>query len=184
MFAALIGFFGVLVGGVLTHLFSLSNDWRNRRMEAMVATVSASIRVLGALERMYDLFQQKDSPLLTDDRVIRALTERSEAFLEWRIARARLEIVVSDDKLLEDAVNGFNENFLKENNIWISPYLKEGALFRFGDIADQETAIWKEMCAARYDIITRCQVRSRQDARWRERIRLAFSNRLDHTCNH
>lgn len=58
MFAALIGLLGVLVGGILTQFFALSNDWRNRRMEAMVATVSASIRVLGAHERMYDLFYQ------------------------------------------------------------------------------------------------------------------------------
>jgi hypothetical protein len=38
MIAALLGFFGVLVGGILTHLFTISNDWRNRRMEAMVAS--------------------------------------------------------------------------------------------------------------------------------------------------
>ena len=47
MVAALLGFFGVLVGSVLTHLFTISNDWRNRRMEAMVASVTASTRVLG-----------------------------------------------------------------------------------------------------------------------------------------
>jgi hypothetical protein len=96
MFAALIGFLGVLVGGILTHLFTASADWRNRRMEAMVASVIASTRALGAHERIYDLFQQGKALPLTDDRVIRALTEHNEAFLEWRIARARLEIVVSD----------------------------------------------------------------------------------------
>jgi hypothetical protein len=179
MFAALIGFLGVLVGGILTHLFTASADWRNRRMEAMVASVTASTRVLGAHERIYDLFQQGKAPPLTDDRVTRALTEHNEAFLEWRIARARLEIVVSDDKVLKEAIDGFNETCAKEGNFLISPYLKEGGHFRFGDIADKEEAMWKEMRTARHNIITRCQIRSRQDTRWRERIRLAFSNHLD-----
>lgn len=177
MFAALIGFLGVLVGGILTHLFTASADWRNRRMEAMVASVTASIRVLGAHERIHDLFQQGKAPPLTDDRVTRALTEHNEAFLEWRIARARLEIVVSDDKLLKEAVDGFNGTCTEEDKYFISPYLKEGEHFRFvNEIADKEEAIWKEMRAARHNIITRCQIRSRQDTRWRERIRLAFSN--------
>ena len=180
MFAALIGVLGVLIGGILTHLFAISADWRNRRMEAMVASVTASTRVLGAHERLYDIFQPGIAPPLTDDRVIRALTERSEAFLEWRIARARLEIVVSDDHLLKDAMDGFNKTYAKDS--WISSYLKEGEHFHFAAIADNEEATWKEMRTARHDIITRCQVRSRQDARWRERIRLALSNRLDVLC--
>jgi hypothetical protein len=108
MFAALIGVFGVLVGGILTHLFAISNEWRNRRMEAMVAGVTASIRVLSAHERVYDLFQGRSAPPLTDDRAIRALTERGEAFTEWRIARARLEIVVPDDERLKQAMDRFN----------------------------------------------------------------------------
>jgi hypothetical protein len=179
MSAALIGLLGVLVGGILTQFFALSNDWRNRRMEAMVATVSASIRVLGAHERMHGLFYQGNAPHLTDDRVIRALEERSEAFLEWRVARARLEIIVSDDELLKDAVDKFNKTFEQDDEVWISAYLKEGESFRFEDIKDQEEEIWKEIRAARHVIITRCQFRSRRDARWHERVRLAFSNRLD-----
>jgi hypothetical protein len=178
MIAALLGFFGVLVGGVLTHLFTISNDWRNRRMEAMVASVTASTRVLGAHERIYDLFQRGDAPPLADDRAIRALTERSEAFLEWRIARARLEIVVSDDERLKQAIDHFNRTHAEANAAWVSTYLKEGEHFRFSDVADDQEKIWKEMRAARHDIITCCQVRSRQDARWRERIRLAFSKSL------
>ena len=103
MFVALFGFFGVLLGAILTHLFAISNEWRNRRMEAMVASVTASIRVLGAHEQIYRLFDGGHSPPLADARAIRALTERSEAFTEWRIARARLEIVIPDDKDLEEA---------------------------------------------------------------------------------
>ena len=87
-----------------------------------MASVTASTRVLGAHERLYDIFQPGIAPPLTDDRVIRALTERSEAFLEWRIARARLEIVVSDDNLLKDAMDGFNKTYAKDS--WISSYLR------------------------------------------------------------
>jgi hypothetical protein len=182
MFAALFGFFGVLVGGILTHLFAISNEWRNRRMEAMVASVTASIRVLSAHERIYDLFQGGGASPLTDDRAVRALTERHEALNEWRIARARLEIVVSDDERLKQAIGRFHAAFGATDR-WVSAYLKKGQDFRFYDFADADHKIWEEMRVARDEIITRCQVRSRQDARWRERIRLAFSNRLDDVEN-
>ena len=52
-----------------------------------------------------------------------------QAFLEWRIARARLEIVVSDDNMLKDAMDGFNKTYAKDS--WISSYLKEGEHFHF-----------------------------------------------------
>jgi len=216
MFAALFGFFGVLVGGILTHLFAISNEWRNRRMEAMVASVSACIRVQSAHERIFDIFQGKrkgegarnysevlwslirhsgadqgrwprpshdfriltGAPPLTDDRVVRALTERNGALTEWRVARARLEIVVSDDERLKRAIYRFNVAY-GEADRWVSDYQKKGEDFRFEDWRDFDHKIWEEMRASRDEIITRCQVRSRQDARWRERIRLAFSNRLD-----
>jgi hypothetical protein len=181
MFAALIGFLGVLVGGILSHFFAVSADWRDRRMDAMVASVTASTRVLGSHERVHDLFFGGVAPSLTDDRTVRALTERSEALIEWRIARARLEILVSDDEVLKDAIDDFNRTYAKDSS-WMSAYLKEGDKFHFADVADKEEEIWKEMRAARHLIITRCQVRSRQDARWRERIRLAFSNRLYGSC--
>ena len=128
-----------------------------------------------------DLHQQPHGhelqlPYLTDDRAIRALTEGNEAFTEWRIARARLEIVVSDDECLKQAIDRFNAVCAAADG-WVSPYLKEGEHFHFGDVAEAEHKIWTEMRAARHDIINRCQIRSRQDARWRERIRLTFSNR-------
>ena len=176
MLAALLGFVGVLVGAILTHLFAISNEWRSRRMEAMVASVTASIRVLGAHEGTYHLFLSGGAPPLTDDRAIRAFTERNEAFTEWRIARARLEIVVPDDECLKQAIDHFNAVFAVADD-WVSAYLKEGENFHFGDVAEAEHKTWIELRAARHDIITRCQIRSRQDARWRERIRLTFSNR-------
>lgn len=178
MFAALFGFFGVLVGGILTHLFAISNEWRNRRMEAMVASVSACIRVLSAHERIFDIFQGGGAPRLTDDHVVRALMERNGALTEWRVARARLQIIVSDDERLKQAIGRFNTAYGKADR-WVSDYLKIGEDFCFSDVKDDDHKIWKEMRAAREEIITRCQVRSRQDAHWRERIRLAFSNRLD-----
>ncbi len=176
MLAALLGFVGVLVGAILTHLFAISNEWRSRRMEAMVASVTASIRVLGAHEGVYHLFLGGSAPPLTDDRAIRTLTEQNEAFTEWRIARARLEIVVPDDESLKQAIERFNA-VIAEADDWVSAYLKEGENFHFGDVEEAEHKTWIEMRAARRDIITRCQIRSRQDARWRERIRLTFSNR-------
>ncbi len=182
MFATLFGFFGVLVGAILTHLFAISSEWRSRRMEAMVAAVTASIRVLGAHEQMYRLFQGGFAPPLTDDRAIRALTEGGEAFTEWRIARARLEIVVSDDEDLKEAIEDFNRLHAKADAAF-SAYLKEGEHFRFGDFADAENEIWKQMREARHNIINCSQVRSRQDARWRERIRLTLSSRLDDAKN-
>ena len=183
MFAALLGFFGVLVGGILTHLFMVSNEWRNRRMEAMVASVTASIRVQSAHERLYDLLIGGGSPPLTDDHIIRVLTERSEAFAEWRIARARLEIVIYDDERLKGAIEHFHKTYKKADDSWVSAYLKEGEHFRFADFTDVQKKIWGEMRDVRREIIASCQARSRQDARWHERIRLAFFNRLDNVYN-
>jgi hypothetical protein len=176
MLAALLGFVGVLVGAILTHLFAISNEWRNRRMEAMVASVTASIRLLGAHEGIYNLFLGGGAPPLTDDRAIRALTERSEAFTEWRMARARLDILVPDDENLRQAIDRFNAAFVTADG-WVSLYLKEGENFHFGEVAEADHERWTEMRAARHDIITRCRIRSRQDARWRERLRLTFTNR-------
>lgn len=79
---------------------------------------------------------------------------------------------------MKQAIGRFN-TVSGEADHWVSAYLKKGEDFRFSDFADVDHKIWEEMRAARDEIITRCQVRSRQDARWRERIRLAFSNRLD-----
>jgi hypothetical protein len=125
MLAALLGFVGVLVGAILTHLFAISNEWRSRRMEAMVASVTASIRVLGAHEGTYHLFLGGGTPPLTDDRFIRAFTERNDAFTEWRIARARLEIVVSaDDERLKQAIDRFNAIYVATDG-WVSAYLKK-----------------------------------------------------------
>jgi hypothetical protein len=120
MLAALLGFFGVLVGAILTHLFSISN--------------------------------------------------------EWRIARARLEILVSDDKCLEQAVKHFSK-CREEATEWVMDYLDEGEGFCFSKYKDREHAEWLRMRDARKVIVKRCRERSWRDARWRERLRLAFFNR-------
>jgi hypothetical protein len=84
--------------------------------------------------------------------------------------------VVPDDESLKHAIERFNA-VIAEADDWVSAYLKEGENFHFGDVEEAEHKTWMEMRVARRDIITRCQIRSRQDARWRERIRLTFSNR-------
>lgn len=104
-----------------------------------MASVSACIRVLSAHERIFDIFQVGDAPPLTDERVVRALTERKKALTEWRVARARLEIVVSDDERLKQAIDRFNTVYGKADR-WVSAYLKEGEDFRF---EDSETKITK-----------------------------------------
>jgi hypothetical protein len=166
MFAALLGFFGVLVGAILTYLFSISSEWRNRRMDAMVAVVTASTRVVGAQERMYGLFQAGDAPPLTDDRAMRALTELSEAHNEWRIARARMTILIPDDEPLKEAIVHFADRREAATECY-SDYPKE--------YVDREHKAWEEMRDARRNIVTCCQIRSQKDARLRERLRLPFS---------
>jgi uncharacterized protein len=178
MSAALLGLIGVLVGVILTHFFAISNEWRNRRMEAMVGSVIASIRVLNAHEGIHQLLQGGAAPALTDERAIRAITERNEAFYEWRTARARLEIVVPDDKRLEQAVDDFNYLYRRDDR-WVSIYLREGKDFCFEYFRETEGKIWEEMRDGRHHIITCCRVRSQLDARWRERIRLALFKRPD-----
>ena len=173
MLAALLGFFGVLVGAILTYFFSISSEWRNRRMEAMVAVVTASTRVVGAHERMYGLFQAGDAPPLTDDRSIRALTELGEAHNEWRTARARATILIPDDEPLKEAIARFAARREAATECY-ADYPKEGVNFRFSDYADRKHKAWEEMREARRSIVTCCQIRSQKDAHLRERLRLPF----------
>ena len=176
MLPALLGLSGVLVGAVLTQLFATSREWRSRRLEAMVALAAACGRVIGAHERIYELFQGADAPPLTSDRVIRALTERSDAHNEWRIACSRLEILIADDARLNQAVDEFNENRAAESK-WVLAYLAEGEDFHFANFAELDNKSWTGMRAARQDIMALSRVRSARDASWITRLRLMFSGR-------
>jgi len=176
MLAALLGFFGVLVGAILTYLFSVSNEWQNRRLETMVTVVTASTRVLGTHERMYGLFQEGTAPPLTDDRAVRALAELGEAHNEWRIARARAAILIPDDEALKEAIGRFADSREAATECYLD-YPKLGVNYRFSDHADREYEAWEQMRDARRNIVTCCQIRSKKDAHLHERLRLPFSKR-------
>lgn len=173
MLGALLGFFGVLVGAILTYLFSTSSEWRNRRLETMVAVVTASTRVIGSHERLYGLFQGGDSPPLTDDRAVRALEELGEAHNEWRIARARAAILISDDESLTEAMALFAGNREAATECYLD-YPRLGVNYHFGDHADREREAWVQMRDARRTIVTCCQIRSRKDAQLARAVASAF----------
>lgn len=139
----------------------------------MVSVVTASTRVIGAHERLYGLFQGGDSPPLTDDRAVRALEELGEAHNEWRIARARAAILISDDESLTEAIALFAGNREAATECYLD-YPRLGVNYHFSDYADREREAWVQMRDARRHIVTCCQIRSRKDARLHERLRLPF----------
>ena len=67
------------------------------RLDALVAIVAVSGRMIGAYERLFEMFEGGTSPRLNEERVVRVTTERLSAHTEWREARARVEILLADD---------------------------------------------------------------------------------------
>jgi hypothetical protein len=173
MLSALLGLIGVLVGALLTQLFAASSEWRNRRLDAMVAVAAASSRVIGAHERLHELFVGGESPPLSDERVIRALTERSDAHNDWRIARSRLIILIPDDQRLIDATDRF-ERYRRTGTRWVHAYLKDVQGFLPEDIKDLQTDAWVGMRESRIEIGNLCRMRSQRDTRWGGRLRRQF----------
>jgi hypothetical protein len=169
MLSALLGLIGVLVGAFLTQLFTASSEWRSRRLEAMVAVTSASARVIGAHERLYELFIGGRSPSLSDERVIRALTERSDAHNDWRISRSRLIILIADDQQLIEAIDRFEE-WRKSATPWVHAYLENPDVFNHEDYRELQTKAWAGMRAARIEIGDLSRVRSQRDAQLRDRL--------------
>lgn len=176
MLAALLGVFGVFVGAFLTQVFATSAEWRSRRLEAMVEVAAASGRMIGAHERLFELFLGDTSPPLSDDRVVMALRERSEAHYNWRAARARLEIVIADDPEIYKAMNEFERCRVMATK-WITAYQKKGSEFRFGDYRKIDHESWVGMRAARITLMRCARLRSQRDARWNGRLRLRFARK-------
>lgn len=58
MIAALAGLFGVLVGVFLSQVFAIAHESRARRLDALVGLVAASGRMIGAYERLFELFEE------------------------------------------------------------------------------------------------------------------------------
>ena len=174
MIAALLGISGVLVGAVLTQLFATSSEWRNRRLIAMVEVAAASGRVVGADDRLYEILHGGNTPPLTDSRVVAALTERNEAHYDWRRARAQVEILIADDKRLDQAMDHLAVH-RAEASVWILTYLKDGEYFKYADFTEVDKRSWRGMRAARFEIMDYSCLRSRLDARWFSLLSLRFS---------
>jgi hypothetical protein len=174
---AITGVVGVAVGALLTQIFAASAEWRARRLEAMVQVAVASGRVIGAHERLFDLFVGDGSPSPSDDRVTIALRERSEAHYVWRTSRATLEIVVADDQDFHDVMNQFDRCRIRATE-WILAYQRAGVKFRFADYADVEKKSWEGMRAARYGLVQHARILSQRDARWNGRLRLKFRRNI------
>jgi len=175
MLSALLGLIGVLVGALLTQLFTASSEWRSRRLEAMVAIAAASSRVIGAHERLHELFVgEGNNPPLSDERVVRALTERSEAHNDWRTARSRLYIIIPDDQLLIEATDRF-EKYRRAGTKWVHEYLKDVQGFHREDVKDIQTEAWVGMREGRIEIGGLCRTRSQRDARWDGHLRQRFT---------
>lgn len=174
MLPALLGLIGVLVGALLTQLFAASSEWRSRRLEAMVDITAASSRVIGAHERLHELFVGGgENPPLSDERVIRALTERSDAHNDWRIARSRLTILIPDDQRLIEATDRF-DRYRQTGTKWVRAYLVDVQGFHQEDVKDLQTDAWVGMRQCRIAIADLCRMRSQRDARWDGRLRQRF----------
>ena len=180
MLSALLGLIGVLVGALLTQLFAASGEWRNRRLEAMVAVVAAGSRVIGAHERLHELFVGAgNNPPLSDERVIRALTERSEAHNDWRIARSSLFILIPDDQPLIEATDRF-ETYRRAGTKWVHAYLKDTQGFQKDDVKEIQSEAWIGMRESRVEIGALSRMRSQRDARWDGRLRQRFTRSSDY----
>jgi hypothetical protein len=176
MLAALLGVFGVFVGAFLAQIFATSAEWRSRRLEAMVEVAAASGRMIGARERLFELFIGDTSPPLSDDRAVTAFRERSDAHYNWRAARSRLEIVIADDPEIYKAMNEF-ERFRVMATEWVAAYQKEGSNFRFSNYKRIDRESWVGMRAARVMLMRCARLRSQRDAQWNGRLRLKIARK-------
>lgn len=161
--AAALGLLGVLVGAVLTQVLTQAQEGRGRRLEALVAVIAASGRVIGAHERLFELFEQGTSPPLSDERAARAATERSDAHAEWRSARARVEILFAGDAELLALMDVFDESRVRATG-WVRAYYRAGDTFDFRAGAEDERASWLGMRESRGRLIRAAKARAARPA--------------------
>jgi hypothetical protein len=166
MLAALLGLCGVLVGAVMTQIFSMSSERRTRRLEAMVKVAVASSRVIGAHERLYEIVFLGDLiPSVDSDYVSAALKERSDAHHNWRAARSELEILIGYDAQLRQSIREF-EICRVECTKWVSAYIKAGPSFDRSQFVDPQRNAWEGMRDARHGFMAASRSRSELDSRW------------------
>ena len=163
--SAIIGLFGVLVGAFLSQAFTITQESRAKRLDALAGIVAASGRMIGAYERLFELFESGSSPPLDENRVVQVTSERLSAHTEWREACARVEIILADDRHLRAAVNDF-EIPRADATRWARTYFQSGEAFVFAEHADAEHAAWEGMRAARLRLIAAAQQRAAKDSHW------------------
>jgi hypothetical protein len=167
--SGLIGLFGVLVGVFLSQIFTITQESRAKRLDALVGIVAASGRMIGAYERLFELFEGGSSPPLHEDRVVQVASERLSAHTEWREACARVEIILADDRHLSAAVNDF-EIPRVEATLWARAYFQKGETFVFAEYDETQRMAWEGMKAARHRLIASAQQRAAADSRWLIRL--------------
>lgn len=163
MIAAFVGLFGVLVGVFLSQVFTIAHESRARRLDALAALVAASGRMIGAYERLFELFEGGTSPPLNEDRVVAVTSERLSAHTEWREAQARAEILLADDPDLHAVVNDF-EIVRSTATAWARAYFQAGEAYDFSDHAEAQHKAWEGMKAERRRLIAVAQRRAARDA--------------------
>jgi hypothetical protein len=161
--AAFLGLFGVLVGVFLSQVFTIAHESRARRLDALAALVAAAGRMIGAYERLFELFEGGTSPPLNENRVVAVTSERLSAHTEWREAQARAEILLADDSDLHAVVNDF-EIVRSTATAWARAYFQAGEAFDFSDHAETERRAWEGMKAERDRLIAVAQRRAARDA--------------------
>lgn len=163
--SALIGLFGVLVGVFLSQVFTITQESRAKRLDALAGIVAACGRMIGAYERLFELFESGFSPPLDEERVVQVTSERLSAHTEWREACARVEIILADDRHLRAAVNEFEIPRADATRV-ARAYFQTGEDFVFAEYAEAEHAAWEGMKAARLRLITAAQQRAAKDSHW------------------
>lgn len=165
MLTAGLGLVGVLVGAFLSHGLTASWQRRKERLEALVALVAANARVIGAHERLYDLFLDGNGPGVASEQSQRALVERGEARAALQTAQARAAILIPGNEPLESAMEDFRRARCAAA-VWIRRYQQLGPAFSFGEYEEQDREAWLALRAARDDVIAACQAVASLDARW------------------
>lgn len=165
MLAAGLGLAGVLIGAVLTQSLSASWQRRKERLESLVALVAASARVIGAHERLYELFFDGSSPPPDSEEARQALRERTEGHAQWRTAQARTEILIPESDALKTAIDDFGRGRAAAT-LWVQEYRRLGADFSLADHEEPQRDSWQAMRHARYQLIVAGRAVSRHDSKW------------------
>jgi uncharacterized membrane protein YeaQ/YmgE (transglycosylase-associated protein family) len=166
MLTAVIGLIGVCIGGFLTQALAAMLQRRAQRLEALVAAVAASGRVIGAHERLHDLLLAVGgAPPVTSGEAQRALAERAEAHAEWRAAHARAQILCPSDPELLETLERFRDRRADATR-WVREYQRLGEDFRSEDYHALQHQSWEGMRFARYDMIIAAQRAVQRDTRW------------------